>query len=70
MARPDKIEKVEALNKVFTEARSVVLNDFTGLNVEMISELRKMCRENNVRFLVVKNTLARRGIKGTPAEAL
>jgi large subunit ribosomal protein L10 len=70
MARPDKVEKVEALNRVFSEARSIVLNDFTGLNVKKISELRRVCRESGVEYHVVKNSLAKRSLKGTPAEEL
>jgi large subunit ribosomal protein L10 len=70
MQRPEKAKKVEELTEVFNEARSVVLNDFTGLNVEKISELRKRCREGGVEYLVVKNRLAKRGIKGTPGEGL
>ena len=38
MQRPEKAKKIEELTEVFNEARSVVLNDFTGLNVEKISE--------------------------------
>ena len=70
MARPEKVQKVESLQEIFNESMSVILNDFTGLNVEKISELRKLCRENGVEYRVVKNTLAKRGIKGTPGEAL
>lgn len=70
MARPEKVKKVDELAEVFNNARSVVLNDFTGLNVEKISELRRLCREGGVEFRVVKNTLARRSIKGTTAEEL
>ena len=70
MARPEKIEKVESMKQIFTEARSVVLNDFTGLNVEKISQLRKLCRDAGIEYQVVKNTLAKRSIPGTPAEAL
>lgn len=70
MARPEKIQKVETLAEIFNNSRSVVLNDFTGLDVEKISELRRLCREAGVQYLVVKNTLAKRSVKGTPAEGL
>jgi large subunit ribosomal protein L10 len=70
MARPEKVKQIDELAELFKEARSVVLNDFTGLNVEKISELRRLCRESGVEYRVVKNTLARRSIKGTPAEEL
>lgn len=70
MAQPEKIATVESLSEVFKRARSIVLNDFTGLNVEKLSNLRKICRDNQIEYRVVKNTLAKRGIKGTAAEPL
>jgi len=70
MARPEKAKQVEELSEIFNNARCVVLNDFTGLNVEKISALRRLCEKAGVEFRVVKNTLAKRSIKGTPAEDL
>ena len=70
MARPEKVQAVEELNAVFAEARSVVLNDFTGLDVEKLSELRKRCRAAGIEYVVVKNTLAKLGIKDTDAAEL
>ena len=70
MARPEKVARVERIAESMKDARSVILNDFTGLDVEKISQLRKICRENNVEFRVIKNTLAKRGIEGSPAEGL
>ena len=70
MARPEKVAAVEYVAEVFKGARSVVLNDFTGLDVEKISELRNLCRENNVEFRVIKNTLAKLGVKDTDAVEL
>ena len=70
MARPEKVQQVETLGEVFKEARSIVLNDFTGLDVEKISELRRKCREAGVEYRVVKNTLAKLSVKGTPGEGL
>ncbi len=70
MARPEKIAAVEYIAKALEDARSVVLSDFTGLDVEKISELRRICRENNIEFRVVKNTLAKLGVKDTNAAEL
>jgi large subunit ribosomal protein L10 len=70
MARPEKAQQVESINEIFTGSRSVVLNDFTGLDVEKLSQLRKLCRDAGIEYRVIKNTLAKRGIKGTPAEEL
>ena len=68
MARPEKVAAVESLATLFVEARSVVLNDFTGLDVEKISELRKQCREAGVEYRVIKNTLARRSVQNSIAQ--
>ena len=70
MARPEKIEQVESLKEVFGDARSIVLNDFTGLDVAKISQLRKLCREAGIEYRVVKNTLAKRSVEGTDAQDL
>lgn len=70
MARPEKVAVVESVAELFKSARSVVLNDFTGLDVEKISQLRKLCREHGVEYHVVKNTLAKRGVENTEAQDL
>lgn len=70
MARPEKVQQVESVTEIFSGSRSVVLNDFTGLDVDKLSQLRKLCREAGVEYRVIKNTLAKRGIKGTSAEEL
>jgi large subunit ribosomal protein L10 len=70
MARPEKIAEVEHLNRVFKDSLSIVLSDFSGLDVEKLTALRAKCRANGVSFRVVKNTLAIRSIQGTPIEEL
>lgn len=70
MARPEKVAAVESVAEVFKEARSVVLNDFTGLDVAKISELRRLCRENNIEYRVIKNTLAKLSVRDTDAAEL
>jgi large subunit ribosomal protein L10 len=47
-----------------------VLSDITGLDVAKVTELRRRCRAQGVEFRVVKNTLAKRGVKNTPAAGL
>ncbi len=68
MMRTEKVELVEKFENVLAEAKGVYLADFTGMSVEVISELRKRCRESNVQFEVVKNTLMRRAAKTTGKE--
>jgi large subunit ribosomal protein L10 len=59
MPRPEKQEAVEKLKGKFSGAKGIILADFTGLTVEEANELRRKCRDAQVEYLVVKNTLAR-----------
>lgn len=60
MVRPEKAAEVEFLNQRMKDSAGMVLADFSGLSVAQVNDLRRRCRENNVRFRVVKNRLARR----------
>lgn len=60
MVQAAKAKRMDDLKSVVEGAKSLVLADFTGLNVKDISELRRICRESGVKFRVVKNTLAKR----------
>ena len=59
MPKPEKIETVAELKDVFASSPSYFVTDYQGLNVADISTLRKNLRENDVRFVVAKNTLFR-----------
>jgi large subunit ribosomal protein L10 len=59
MPKPEKIEAVEKIKGKFSNAKGIVLADFTGLTVAEANDLRRKCREAEVEYLVVKNTLAR-----------
>ena len=51
-------------------AQTVVLAEFRGLPVEDITVLRREARASGVYLRVLKNTLARRAVQGTPFEKL
>jgi len=70
MPKPQKVALVEEIAKDLGSAGSLVLSDFTGINVEEISELRRRCRDSGVTFRVVKNTLVGRAVEGTDMEGL
>lgn len=70
MPTAKKIEIVDAISKKFGTSKSVVLNDFTGLDVEKMTELRRLCREAGVEYVVYKNTLAILGTKESEASGL
>ncbi|MGM0438721.1 MAG: 50S ribosomal protein L10 [Bacillota bacterium] len=59
MARPEKEAVVAELADDFSKAKSMVITDYLGLNVEEMTELRKKLREAGVEYKVVKNTLAK-----------
>jgi len=59
MPKPEKIQAVDTLKSKFSAAKGIVLADFTGLTVAEVNELRRKCREAQVEYRVVKNTLAR-----------
>lgn len=63
MVRIEKTNRVDDLRDLLQDAKCIILNDFTGLNVADISELRRVCRENGVIFRVIKNTLAKRSFQ-------
>jgi large subunit ribosomal protein L10 len=57
--RAVKEQVVQSLETRLAEAQSVYLTDFSGLNVEAITELRRVLRAQSVECRVVKNTLSR-----------
>jgi large subunit ribosomal protein L10 len=60
VSRKQKEKVVTTLVDELGQARSVILTDFTGINVEDMTDLRVRMRENDISFKVVKNTLLRR----------
>jgi len=65
-----KKEVVAELSARLVSAQTVVLADYRGLPVEDITALRAQARASGVYLRVLKNTLARRAVQGTPFEKL
>lgn len=61
---------VAEVSEAAKDALSVVVADSRGVAVSKMTELRKQARENGVQVRVVRNTLARRALSGTPWEIL
>jgi large subunit ribosomal protein L10 len=70
MQRKQKEAAVEELAGELGKHSIIYLSDFTGMDVETATEIRKQFREADVVFRVVKNTLARRALKEAGFEAL
>jgi large subunit ribosomal protein L10 len=70
MERAQKTTVVDDFKEAVSGAQSVILTEFKGLTVAEASNLRQSCRQQGVRFQVIKNTLAKRAIAGTDMEVL
>jgi large subunit ribosomal protein L10 len=51
-------------------AQAVIVAEYRGLNVELVTQLRTRARKSGLYLRVLKNTLARRAVQGTPFEKL
>ena len=52
------------------KAQAIVVAEYRGLEVGNMTELRREARKTGVYLRVLKNTLARRAVSGTPFEKL
>jgi large subunit ribosomal protein L10 len=70
VTRADKHLELQQLEQAFKGSDSAILIDYKGLNVPQVTELRRQLRGVKATYRVVKNTIARRAIKGTAFEVL
>ncbi len=70
VTRSVKEESVKELGAALANADSVVLLDFTGLDVPRDTKLRRQVRAARGSYRVVKNRLARLAVTGTVFEPL
>jgi len=70
VTRADKEVELQQLAAAFKGSDSAILVDYRGLNVPQVTELRRQLRSAKASYKVVKNTLARRALKGTSFEVL
>jgi large subunit ribosomal protein L10 len=70
VTRADKELELQQLETAFKGSETAVLVDYKGLNVPQVTELRRQLRQAKASYRVVKNTLAKRALKGTSFESL
>jgi len=70
VTRADKQVELQALEAAFQGSDSAILIDYKGLNVPQVTELRRQLRTAKASYKVVKNTIAKRALKGTSFEPL
>lgn len=63
MSKDEKTRVIEGLKDKLRRSKSFFLTDFTGLNVEEITGLRKNFRAKKVEYQVAKNTLIKLAAK-------
>jgi large subunit ribosomal protein L10 len=61
---------VSEIASQLAKAQAVIVAENRGLSVEAVTSLRAKARKSGLYLRVLKNTLARRAVKGTPFEAL
>ena len=70
VTRADKAIELQQLEAAFKGSDSAILVDYKGMNVPHVTELRRQLRSAKASYKVVKNTIARRALKGTSFEVL
>jgi large subunit ribosomal protein L10 len=70
VTRAEKQTQLEGLESAFKAVETAILVDYRGLNVPQVTELRRQLRAVKAQYKVVKNTLAKRALKGTAFEVL
>jgi large subunit ribosomal protein L10 len=61
---------VSEISAVVAKAQAIVLAEYRGLEVGHMTDLRRKARQSGVFLRVLKNSLARRAVSGTPFEKL
>jgi len=70
VTKTDKALELQQLESAFKGSETAVLVDYKGINVPQVTELRRQLRQAKATYRVVKNTLAKRAVKGTAFESL
>lgn len=69
VTRAEKEAELQMLEGVFKDADAAILIDYKGINVPQATELRAQLRKARARYKVIKNTLAKRALKGSNYES-
>jgi large subunit ribosomal protein L10 len=70
VTKADKAAELQMLEAAFTGSETAILVDYKGISVPQVTDLRRQLRAAKASYRVVKNTLAKRALKGTSFEAL
>jgi large subunit ribosomal protein L10 len=65
MKKEDKSAIIEQIKATIGEYNHFYLADIAGLNAAQTSDLRRLCFKQDVKLVVVKNTLLRKALEST-----
>jgi len=68
--RTEKAAVIDEVKAQVVNAQTLVVAEYRGTKVAEMTKLRKSAREQGVYLHVLKNTLARRAVAGTPFEVV
>lgn len=69
MKRSEKQEIISSLTEQINSSSHFYLTDIENLNAEDTSKLRRLCNKQEVKLVVVKNTLLRKAIEASDKNA-
>lgn len=70
MDKSAKVKVVEEIQEKFKKANATFITDYKGIKALEMDEIRKALRDASIDFKIVRNTLAKRAIKGTELESI
>ena len=70
VSRAEKSTELQELTAAFGQSQTAILVDYKGIKVPEVTELRRQVKAVKGTYKVVKNTLAKRAVSGTPFEKL
>lgn len=62
MNRNEKTDVISEVKEVLESSSAIFLTDYSGINVEDISEIRNQFRKEGIKYIVYKNTLFKRAL--------
>src|SRR5687768_2592903 len=61
---------IKELHEKFARTKTAIVAEFSKVDVETVTKLRRKFREGGVEYKVIKNTLARRAAQGTSVSVI
>ena len=68
MPTAEKEQRVQELTEAIARSKSIYLANFTGMNVDLVTKMRRKLREAHVEYIVEKNTLTKRALAQSGVE--